>query len=205
MRDFVDAYMGQQHVEGEAPYVWGPPPAGLGKAYDAYLDGLFRESDVHDIADAERGPLTAFSLGGAGSGGAFHTRGAHHTALIFGATQWFLFPPVSYVPPGGVVAFAAALEADGGWAPPRPRTCVQQPGELLYVPTGWHSAHVNLGDTLAVNTQVATPTHMPLKRDVERQVDADGNVYEVNAKTGEVVYVDGAAEAYASDDDDDDF
>ena len=46
---------------------------------------------------------------------------------------------------------------------------------------------------------------MPLKRDVERRTDADGNVYEVNAKTGEVVYVDGAAEAYASDDDDDDF
>ena len=96
------------------------------------------------------------------------------------------------------------------------RILVQMPGEVLYVPTGWHQAQLNLVDALAVNSQIATPTHMPLQRDVVRFTDPQsGADFEVNEKTGEMWWAPdpsdvGAASSSpstrsrAADDDDDD-
>ena len=107
-------------------------------------------------------------------------------ALAYGATRWFLFPPVSHYPEGGVHAFADRLDA-GNWPFPKPLECVQRPGEVLYVPTGWHQAHVNLAESAALNVQLATPTHVPLDRDWSQHGDPEsGAAWEFNWKTLQV-------------------
>jgi hypothetical protein len=61
-----------------------------------------------------------------------------------------------------VIAFNMFISVPGDWlsdfypglmtlpegSPARPMECIQQEGELLYVPEGWYHATVNLGDTV---------------------------------------------------------
>ena len=84
------------------------------------------------------------------------------------------------------MAFAAAYDA-GDWPFAKPIEVVQKAGEVLYIPTGWHQAHVNLEETVALNVQIATPTHMPLDRDWSAHSDPEtGFEWEYNWKTFQV-------------------
>ena len=186
LRDFVHFKM--DVLAGEAPYVLerNEELVELLNTESPALDALMVESERHDIAEEERAAMALVAVGGPGSGATFHVQGAAYHALAYGATRWFLFPPVSHYPEGGVHAFADRLDA-GNWPFPKPLECVQRPGEVLYVPTGWHQAHVNLAESAALNVQLATPTHVPLDRDWSQHGDPEsGAAWEFNWKTLQV-------------------
>ena len=80
--------------------------------------------------------------------------------------RWSLYPGN----PGGIPAAAGynpslphltwlrrvlpTLAADS-----RPLECNQQAGDILYVPSGWHHATINVGDTAGIALQVIPPLH----------------------------------------------
>ena len=206
LEEFLDDHAGpyRDGVRDETPtdprpYLFerGELGALLGRAYDAYLGRLFAPSDLHDIAESERGATTAIAIGGAGSGCAPHVHGAFYHALVHGATRWFLFPPVAYVPEETTAGALAERLDRGDWPYPRPLQVLLRAGDVLYVPAGWHTAHLNVADAIAVNVQIGSPTHVPLARDW-RAVGADetGAEIEANAKTGEMRYAPEADAVY---------
>ncbi len=104
-------------------------------------------------------------LGRNGSSVGFHAHADSVVALLFGAKRWFLFPPGAtprprWRDPRGMETWAwqhsrgegepAAAGTESG---SKMLECVQRPGELLYVPEGWHHATLNYGETLAVAQQ----------------------------------------------------
>eukprot|EP01050_Picozoa_sp_SAG11_P016388 SAG11_NODE_2232_length_3656_cov_3.028957_4_plen_491_part_00 len=109
------------------------------------------------------------SVGGPNSGLPWHLHGQTWIALLSGRKRWFVTPPEGL--PGReemrgqplqmAAAWAAAtyprmLEAQkaaGGVLPLR--ECVQRPGELFYLPTGWNHLTLNLETTVAVGAQSA--------------------------------------------------
>ena len=86
--------------------------------------------------------------------------------LLIGQKRWSLYPGN----PGGIPAAAGynpslphltwlrrvlpTLAADS-----RPLECNQQAGDILYVPSGWHHATINVGDTAGIALQVIPPLH----------------------------------------------
>merc|ERR1711957_1159495 len=80
--------------------------------------------------------LLEFYMGPAGSGSQLHW---HHTAInvqAYGRKRWFLFPP-------GNAVFATKpilrwlLEDYPRGVPSRPLECVQEPGDVIFVPIRW--------------------------------------------------------------------
>ena len=122
LRDFVHFKM--DVLAGEAPYVLerNEELVELLNTESPELDALMVESERHDIAEEERAAMALVAVGGAGAGATFHVQGAAYHALAYGATRWFLFPPVSHYPEGGVHAFADRLDA-GNWPFPKPLEC----------------------------------------------------------------------------------
>eukprot|EP01043_Picozoa_sp_COSAG02_P066047 COSAG02_NODE_10153_length_2007_cov_53.860063_1_plen_498_part_10 len=104
-------------------------------------------------------------LGGNGSSVGFHAHADSVVALLFGAKRWFLYPPGTtprprWRDPRGMQSWVwqhsrgegepAAVGTESG---SEMLECVQRPGEVLYVPEGWHHATLNYGETLAVAQQ----------------------------------------------------
>lgn len=98
-----------------------------------------------------------FILGASGSGVIFHKHADTWNGVIYGKKRWFLYPS-SFTPPGGVYHGYSVNE----WydrvypnltADCRPIECVQQAGEILYLPEGFYHATLNIGDTVAVSLQ----------------------------------------------------
>jgi hypothetical protein len=98
------------------------------------------------------------SMGRQGSGLPLHWHDEAVLELIEGHKHWALFPPTT-------TPVADPARSHGQWmagqphqteAPvlPAPVSCVQAPGETLYIPEGWWHATINIGDgSLAVGHQ----------------------------------------------------
>jgi hypothetical protein len=108
------------------------------------------------------------SIGGNGSGLAFHAHGAAWLATLKGCKVWLLFAPNDWPRKDAqgdplelralTPALAATLLHD---PPPGLRVCTVGAGQALYVPQGWHHATLNLGETVAVGSQVAVHFDSP--------------------------------------------
>ncbi|BFZ08063.1 hypothetical protein BsWGS_11102 [Bradybaena similaris] len=98
-----------------------------------------------------------FFLGSSMTGVVFHKHSDTWNGVVFGSKRWFLYPNTK-TPPGGVHHGFSLLEWVDHVYPnltdvDKPMECVQQPGEILYLPEGTYHATLNLGDTIAVAIQ----------------------------------------------------
>ncbi|KAJ8301623.1 hypothetical protein KUTeg_020610 [Tegillarca granosa] len=98
-----------------------------------------------------------FFLGSSGSGVSFHKHADAWNGVIYGQKRWFLYP-VQQTPPGGVYPGYTQNEWFDQVYPhlnetTKPIECVQEAGEILYLPEGMYHGTVNLGDTVAIGIQ----------------------------------------------------
>ncbi|XP_078342854.1 bifunctional arginine demethylase and lysyl-hydroxylase PSR-like [Oculina patagonica] len=122
---------------------------------DSHLPESIKVPDYFKIKDGVDSSI--FFLGGSGSGVSFHKHADAWNGVIFGRKRWFLYPPQK-TPPGGVWPSFSQLD----WInkvypnlPPedKPMECVQEAGEILYLPESYYHGTVNIGDTMAIGIQ----------------------------------------------------
>jgi len=84
-----------------------------------------------------------------------HTEGWN--ALLHGRKRWFLYPPY-VLPPLQYPVYKGQMEwvttlypqikANPGL--PQPLECIQEAGDLIFIPEGWFHATINLEETIGV-------------------------------------------------------
>jgi hypothetical protein len=114
-------------------------------------------------------------IGGARTGSLLHvdTRcTCGWNVCLFGAKRWCLLGPETRLSELGI---DACSDAPGCWFADhlpalrvaalsgrvRMRECIQRPGELVYIPFGWHHAIVNLEVSCAIAHTLITPASLP--------------------------------------------
>lgn len=138
-------------------------PAGA-LAEDFTTPEIFKEF----LRDAEIG-WNMLSLGGADQGLQFHTHGASWLGLVYGAKEWWIYPPGAF--PADVAAAMMPLHPAKAWVPPMTKLlenqrsreqldtgdrllhCVQQEGDALFIPAGFAHATRNLRPSIGVGGQ----------------------------------------------------
>jgi len=127
----------------------------------------FKEDFFELLGDHDRRPPHQWLvMGSSRSGSPFHIdpyKTAAWNALLQGRKRWFLYPP-GVIPPG-VDNDSESEEEDYDAPEPfvwltenypfldtskKPFECVQQAGEIIFVPSGWWHATFNLEDCVAV-------------------------------------------------------
>ena len=98
-----------------------------------------------------------FFLGASRSGVSFHKHADAWNAILFGHKRWFLYPPTK-TPPGGVWPGYSQMDWLKAVYPTledndKPIECVQEAGEILYLPESYYHETINIGDTLAIGFQ----------------------------------------------------
>ena len=161
----------------DAPYVLAPDPleedlAAAAAPPRGYFDDAARFS--RDDERRRRGAL--LYVGARGSATGFHEHSNAYNALFFGAKLFALLPPFAghwrrdgargdtvvedlgrLRPRAMQRLFPERTIRDGAPALgplATPRLCVQRAGDLLFVPTGWAHAVVNLAETVDVAVEV---------------------------------------------------
>jgi hypothetical protein len=124
------------------------------------------------------------SLGASRTGLPFHEHGETWLALVHGEKRWFVYPPgyslPSYALPKNplepvyqwlVDMYESLEDLD---TPPlvkgimggnfrreeedyRPLECVQQPGDVIFLPRGWSHMTMNVGEAIGIGGQAALP------------------------------------------------
>jgi histone arginine demethylase JMJD6 len=94
-------------------------------------------------------------VGAAHTGSKLHTDVFNSSAwnvVVSGQKMWLFFPPeqASYLYDGAVDPFAPDLRQFPAFAQTRPLVCLQQPGEVVYTPSGWWHAVYNLTPGLSL-------------------------------------------------------
>ena len=140
-------------------------------AHDYSVPEYFRE-DLFSVLGEKRRPLYRWwVIGPARSGSCFHLDPyftSAWNALLAGRKRWLLYPP-GHVPPG----VEEEVDSDGekSYDAPepmeymldefpqirsdeRPIECIQEAGEMIFVPTGWWHMVLNITDTVAVTQNI---------------------------------------------------
>ena len=138
----------------QAPAILGdfePPP------HFADFSPRAKEADVTRQGGG-RDTWNMISLGGAGSGLPWHTHGETWIATVYGRKAWFVYAPGD----AGSTQRGSPLHDASAWfvhtlptlsEAQRPLHCVQQPGEIVYLPAGWAHLTVNLDETIGAGAQ----------------------------------------------------
>ena len=142
-----------------------PPEEEGGEARDELLPRAYRSSSEARTTNTKALPervTLSFGMGGRFSGVPFHTHGAGFSEVLHGRKAWFLYPPGPE--PRAVDGDAPSLRwvtdvyptlrprrteegNDDDDATPtdlRPHECTIVPGEILYFPSQWYHATLNL-------------------------------------------------------------
>jgi len=143
-----------------------------------WLPGLLKTAAAHAgsgasmyepiISSYPEPPNPQFYVGGPGSGAPPHYHEDAVNVLMHGRKRWWLQPPrwaeystvpaVSYVTHVlGSPAEAQPASARDAPAVPPPLQCVQEAGDVLYVPRGWGHAVLNLRTSVGYAVEFATP------------------------------------------------
>ena len=172
---------------------------------------MYFRDDLFSVLGEEMRPNYRWLIvGPARSGSIWHTdpnATSAWNAVISGAKKWILYPP-EVVPPGVHPSPDGALvggplsplewlldfydEATGPGVPDarRPLECVCRAGELIYVPTGWWHAVINLEPSIAITQNFVDRHNLPavmqfLRQDLELVSGVPGRSdAEVAALTG---------------------
>ncbi|KAK3101813.1 hypothetical protein FSP39_006556 [Pinctada imbricata] len=148
--EYVDGLMDNKDEGGEPFYIFD-------RAFynDSSLPRTLKPPKYFQIKDGIDDSI--FFLGASGSGVTFHKHADAWNGVIYGQKRWFLYPS-SHTPPGGVypgftqiewydIVYPNLAEDD------QPMECIQQAGEILYLPEGTYHGTINLGDTVAIGIQ----------------------------------------------------
>eukprot|EP00892_Ulva_mutabilis_P010741 jgi/Ulvmu1/8039/UM004_0276.1 len=133
----------------ESFYLFGPHAAlspKLSSLIDTYEPPPFSGDDL----------AYSFGIGGPGTGIPFHIHGHGYSEVIHGGKRWLLFPPEHKPPFDPDEPVASWLEHVYPKLP-RPEAEVMEecniwPGEVLYFPSNWWHAVINLGETVFVSS-----------------------------------------------------
>jgi hypothetical protein len=150
----------------------GGPTGGLWSSGARQLGGLLEDCEPNPpafiSANGIKGQRVFFSAGGTGTGLGFHEHAAAYNVVVSGgAKYWLVAPPAAFKrldaielsagretligdhsSPARLLKMAADASAEGAtWPFDAMRECVQEAGDLVYVPAGWYHAVVNLAAT----------------------------------------------------------
>lgn len=111
----------------------------------------------------------SFGIGNRGSGVTWHTHGPGFSETIHGKKHWVLYPPSKKPPPyfhkdqssRQWMEYVYSTNITKAKASPtiqRPYECTLQPGDMLYFPTEWWHATINL-DSYTVFVSTFTTEH----------------------------------------------
>mmetsp|Transcript_28074 Transcript_28074/g.38452 ORF Transcript_28074/g.38452 Transcript_28074/m.38452 type:complete len:531 (-) Transcript_28074:264-1856(-) len=110
-----------------------------------------------------------FILGENRSGVPWHLHSDGFNALIYGRKHWMFYMSRNVTPPGYP---SAGNKGHDAWLrdtlptitpETRPLQCVQQPGDILYVPEGWYHATYSMGDVVGMAVQATEAQTAGLK------------------------------------------
>ncbi|KAK3755421.1 hypothetical protein QZH41_016621 [Actinostola sp. cb2023] len=135
---------------------------------DVNISQLFNDKDDFlEIVDSDiRPPQLSFQMEPKRSGTHWRVEvlnGSLWSALVQGHKRWGLYHPDVFFPPG-VVHNKYSIQNDQSsdpftwWAYTQPHLhadrqpleCVQKPGEMLYIPSGWWWSYINLDDSIGL-------------------------------------------------------
>ncbi|XP_045165976.2 uncharacterized protein LOC123529639 isoform X2 [Mercenaria mercenaria] len=148
--EYVDDLMKGDGLSGEPFYVFDRDFYN-----DSSLPSTLKPPSYFHIQDGVDDSI--FFLGSSGSGVSFHKHADAWNGVIFGKKRWFLYMN-SKTPPGGVYPGYTQREWYENIYPSlspydKPLECIQNPGEILYLPEGTYHGTINLGDTIAIGIQ----------------------------------------------------
>lgn len=172
--EFVDSLMQDKDEIGEPFYIFDRMFYN-----DSSLPRTLKPPKYFEIKDGIDDSI--FFLGASSSGVSFHKHADAWNGVIYGQKRWFLYP-TTHTPPGGVYPGFTQMEWYSKVYPSltedhAPMECVQEAGEILYLPEGTYHGTINLGDTVAIGIQkklAATETEKLFYKELNLERAAPG-------------------------------
>ncbi|XP_033745001.1 uncharacterized protein LOC117330673 isoform X2 [Pecten maximus] len=148
--EYVDRLMKDRDAMGDPFYIFD-------RSFynDSTLPKTLKPPKYFEIKDGIDDSI--FFMGASSSGVSFHKHADAWNGVIFGRKRWFLYD-IHQTPPGGVYPGFTQGEWYKKLYPHlddahKPQECIQEAGEILYLPEGTYHGTINLGDTVAVGIQ----------------------------------------------------
>ncbi|XP_069142317.1 LOW QUALITY PROTEIN: uncharacterized protein [Argopecten irradians] len=148
--EYVDKLMNDRDAMGDPFYIFD-------RSFynDSTLPKTLKPPKYFQIKDGVDDSI--FFMGASSSGVSFHKHADAWNGVIFGRKRWFLYD-IHQTPPGGVYPGFTQGEWYKKLYPHldeahKPMECIQEAGEILYLPEGTYHGTINLGDTVAVGIQ----------------------------------------------------
>jgi len=151
LRQYVEEMMEPQSldVDGDKTfYLFGDNTADM--------DPLINEYDPPHFTNYTVTPSLSWGLAGDGSGVPFHVHGAVFAEVISGRKLWFLYPPSQklYFFPNKTTLHWLTTEYPQLTENAKPLECILSPGQVLYIPSAWYHATLNLGQSVFISAFV---------------------------------------------------
>ncbi|XP_022784782.1 bifunctional arginine demethylase and lysyl-hydroxylase JMJD6-like [Stylophora pistillata] len=159
---------------------------------DYIIPDFFAESDdfMNNVEEELRLDWRWIIMAAKRSGSGWHVDPANTTgwlALVQGAKLWGMYPPSVYHIPGVKNNYYQKRDYDMEdafywWIYTRPYLksnlpieCVQKPGDIVFIPTGWWHSVVNLDDTVSVTQNFCNKYSLRnCLTELREQADSDG-------------------------------
>jgi len=156
LKDFVRKHWGSTNKAGEVNYL-----------FEAYIErkapAIMKDIKIpaYFNSSATSTQYFEFILGPGLSGSPLHFHNDAWNALIFGKKRWFLLPPASTQrsnlhPTAWVPAASGSNSPRLQHRPIYMKECVQEAGDLLFVPLHWGHATLNLQDSVGIASEFST-------------------------------------------------
>lgn len=164
-RSRLDAYIGSMSSTNwaETPsdqifYLFGEHGDELSALLAQYSLPIFSHPPTGYLSDEAcdaREPALSFGVAPDASGVPFHYHNDGFSEVLHGAKRWLLYPahrkPPYFDPNATSISWLRNVYPRLH-ARDRPQDCIIWPGDLLYFPTGWAHAVVNIGTSVFMST-----------------------------------------------------
>jgi len=149
-KEFVTVLDGLSLKETDPPYLFNYSP--LPNLPEDYIHPYLFEprEDAFQTPYDMREEKSFFYVGKNSSGTYFHQHDHAWNTVLFGAKQWYLYPPMTGTPGPMYTSPKIWAEQYKNAVGDPPLECVQYPGELLFIPGSWSHLTLNYGDTVGI-------------------------------------------------------